>query len=123
MKPLYIMTILLFLSGCSTLGPIGTLVELGEASNSQQEVDETPSTIETVVTNDNGKIIVESSSDKSMVIGEPQIINPEMKPQFNTQRAFDAIPLWLQLIAGLSGILYIINSLRYYYNNKKRGEL
>jgi hypothetical protein len=113
MKLIILCTTLLLLTSCSTLGPIGTAFEFAEATQSQQEVNSHPDTIETVVTKDNGTIKVVSDSNKSIVQ------QPIPQPKFNPQKAVDSIPIWLIVIVIASGILTLINSIRLHYNNKK----
>jgi len=115
MKHLYIITILLFLSGCAALTPITTALSLGEAHQAVKEDKEQPTTIKTVITKDNGEIVVRSDSPKSLI---QQPIIP-MQPTFDTEKAVSSVPTWLKLLAGLSGILFLLNTVRHHYNKKK----
>jgi len=103
--------------GCTPFTPITTALSLGEAHQAVKEDKEQPTTIKTVITKDNGEIVVRSDSDKS-IVGTP-IINPDSKPTFSTEKAVSSVPTWLKLLAGLSGILFLLNTVRHHYNKKK----
>jgi len=108
---------LVALGGCSALSPITTALHLGEAADAVRADKEQPTTIKTVITKDNGEIVVRSDSSKSTV-GTP-IINPDNKPSFDTEKAVSSVPTWLYFIVGLSGILFLLNTVRHHYNKKK----
>jgi hypothetical protein len=113
----FLLLALVSTAGCSALTPITTLLDIGEAHEAVQKDKEQPTTITTRVTKKNGEIVVESDSDKS-IVGTP-ITNPDSKPTFSTEKAVSSVPTWLYVLVGLSGILFLLNTVRHHYNKKK----
>jgi len=116
----------LIIVGCESVIPVA--IELIAATKSKIEVDQIPTTIETVVTkNDEGKMVVESSSpEHSSIVPNVEVIDkilaPPLDPKFDLISGIKSIPIWLVIIAALSGICVAINRYRRFRFIKKRGE-
>jgi hypothetical protein len=106
----------LLLSGCGTLSVAPTFFELGEAVESKSEVEQTPDTIETVVTKKDGKIVIESSSPEHSRI--PPIELPALETKLDIEKGLKTPPIWLYILVLLSGTMFFINMIRRFVKNK-----
>jgi hypothetical protein len=114
---LFLLCLVMFLTGCGTLAPITTAFEFTEAVESKSKVDKTPDTIETVVTKKDGKIVVESSAPEHSRI--PPIELPALETKLDIEKGLKTPPIWLYLLVLVSGTLFFINMFRRFVKNKK----
>lgn len=102
MKKLYIMILVIFLSGCSTpLGTLSTILSIGEATEAVSKAE--------------SKDTVGPPAPKTV----ESIPLPEQTPKLDIEKGLNAIPLWLILVSIASGILLFINMLRHRKLNNK----